>query len=169
MPILHAGEIVNKAPYNDSIGEFDRQRTKETEMIKGEITIRPRYSEVDQMGYVYHANYVTYCHQARTELLRKLGIEDRKLESQQIMMPVISMNLQYHSPAHYDETVTVTTRIKTMPNTRFTFNFEFKNQGGKLICTAESTVVFVNSETRKPLRAPDIVLQKLNEHLALSV
>lgn len=43
-------------------------------MITDEIQLRPRYGEVDQMGYVYHANYVSYCHQARSELLRKMGI-----------------------------------------------------------------------------------------------
>ena len=49
-------------------------------LIENTIQLRPRYGEVDQMGYVYHANYVSYCHQARTELLRRLNIDDKTLE-----------------------------------------------------------------------------------------
>ncbi|TCO07490.1 acyl-CoA thioesterase [Natronoflexus pectinivorans] len=130
-------------------------------MLKDTLVIRPRYNEVDQMGYVYHANYVTYCHQARTELLRKYGVNDSVLEEMGFMLPVIDMNLKYHCPAHYDEPLTITTIAEELPTTRFSFRFEFHNENGKLICSAFSTVVFVNAQTRKPMRAPEFVLRKL--------
>ena len=130
-------------------------------ILEGEIHIRPRYNEVDQMGYVYHDNYVTYCHQARTELLRKLGIHDNKLEKQNIMLPVISMDLKYHKPAGYDELLTIRTRITDIPTTRFNFEFEIRNEKSELVCSAKSTVVFVDSQTRKPMRAPKIVTEKI--------
>lgn len=138
-------------------------------MLKDIFELRPRYNEVDQMGYVYHANYVSYCHQARTEFMRKLGIEDHKLESMQIMMPVIGINLRYHNPAHYDEPLTITTTIPEIPSTRFSFRFEIRNREERLICSADSTVVFVDRESRKPLRAPAVVLEKLNEQIALAL
>ncbi len=72
-------------------------------MITDEIQLRPRYGEVDRMGYVYHANYVSYCHQARTELLRKHGINDKVLEENKVMLPVISFEIKYLKPAHYDD------------------------------------------------------------------
>jgi acyl-CoA thioester hydrolase len=129
-------------------------------MIKGEMTIRPRYGEVDQMGYVYHANYVNYFHQARTELMRELGIEDSKLEEKQVMMPVISMNLKYHKPAGYDELLMIHTVIPEFPVTRLSFQFEVRNVQNELICSAGSTVVFVNSKSRKPMRIPQFVKEK---------
>ena len=137
--------------------------------IKGTITLRPRYGEVDRMGYVYHANYVSYCHQARTELLRQLGICDEELESKNIMLPVIEMNLKYHNPARYDELLTIETTITQSPTTRFYFEFEIKNEVGKLICTAKSTVVFVDSKTRKPMKAPKLVIDALINHFELIV
>ncbi|MDG5799947.1 thioesterase family protein [Marinilabiliaceae bacterium ANBcel2] len=130
-------------------------------MLKGNYTIRPRYNEVDQMGYVYHANYVTYCHQARTELLRKYGVNDCALEEKGIMMPVIEMNLKYHRPANYDVPLQITTVVEELPQTRFSFKFEFRNDQ-QLICTAKSTVVFVNAETRKPMRAPECVIEAIS-------
>ncbi len=132
--------------------------------IKGTLTLRPRYGEVDRMGYVYHANYVSYCHQARTELLRQLGICDEKLESKNIMLPVIDMNMKFHKPAKYDEVLTIETLIKNMPVTRFQFQFETRNNRGELLFTANSTVVFVDSKTRKPMKAPKLVIDALINH-----
>jgi len=126
-------------------------------MITDKIEIRPRYGEVDQMGYVYHANYVSYCHQARTELLRKFGINDNVLEENEIMLPVIEMNLKYLKPAHYDELLTITTTIKEIPVVRFRFEFEITNEKQEKICRATTTVVFVESQTRKPIKVPDLV------------
>ena len=130
-------------------------------MIEDTFTLRPRYQEVDQMGYVYHANHVCYCHQARTELLRKFGISDAELENKGIMMPVISFNIQYKNPAHYDELLTVSTKITELPKIKLLFTFEIKNEKGKLVSGANSEVVFVNILTRKPMIAPKIVTQAL--------
>jgi len=130
-------------------------------MIIGEFKIRPRYDEVDQMSYVYHANYVSYCHQARTELLRQFGINDKVLEDCNIMLPVIEMNLKYLKPAGYDDELTIRTKIKELPRVRFKFEFVFENEKGEKICTATSTVVFVDGKTRKPQQAPDIIIHAL--------
>lgn len=126
-------------------------------MIKDNIQLRPRYGEVDQMGYVYHANYVSYCHHARTELLRKYSINDRALEDNNVMLPVISFDIKYLKPAGYDELLTVNTFVKEMPKVRFTFEFEIKNEENIIISKAKSIVVFANSKSRRPIIIPDFV------------
>jgi len=139
-------------------------------MITDKYEIRPRYGEVDQMGYVYHANYVTYCHQARTELLRKLGINDSNLEAKHVMLPVISFEITYKKPAHYDELITIKTTIKELPKIRFHFEFEIKNEQNIILCEAKSTVVFVNSQSRSPISIPDFVENKLkNKFISVCV
>ncbi|MBI9071196.1 MAG: acyl-CoA thioesterase [Melioribacteraceae bacterium] len=130
-------------------------------MIRDSINIRPRYGEVDRMGYVYHANYITYFHQARTELLRKYGIDDNFLELNNIMLPVIEMNTKYLKPSFYDEEITIITTINEIPSTRFKFNFEVKNSRNELVCQAESTLVFCDSISRKPGRIPSLVKDAL--------
>lgn len=130
-------------------------------MITHKIQIRPRYGEVDQMGYVYHANYVTYFHQARTELLRTMGVNDKVLEDNNIMMPVIETNIKYKNPAHYDELLTITTKITTLPTIRFLFEFEIINENDKIICVGTSTVVFVDAKNRKPMKVPEIIKNAL--------
>jgi len=126
-------------------------------MIQNTMNLRPRYGEVDQMGYVYHANYVSYCHQARTELMRNLGIHDQVLEENQIMIPVININLRYLKAARYDELLTIQTTIREMPKIRCHFEFEIRNETNEKICTAVSEIVFVDSISRKPMRVPEIV------------
>lgn len=126
-------------------------------MITDTYELRPRYGEVDQMGYVYHANYLSYCHQARTELLRKLGIDESKLELIDIILPVISFEIAYKQPAHYDEPITITATIRELPKIRFSFEFEIKNEQNILLSKAKSTVVFVDSHSRLPVRIPDFV------------
>ncbi|QVY64196.1 thioesterase family protein [Polaribacter sp. Q13] len=126
-------------------------------MITDVFQLRPRYGEVDKMGYVYHANYVTFCHQARNELLRKLGLDEVKLEENQIMLPVISFDIKYRKPAHFDELITIKTTIREMPKVRFSFYFEVKNEQNVLLCKAKSDVVFVDIQSRLPQKIPSFV------------
>ena len=126
-------------------------------MITHIFKLRPRYGEVDQMGYVYHANYVTYCHQARNELLRKLGIDEIELEKQSLILPVISFEIIYKKPAHFDELITIKTFIKEVPKVRFIFEFEIKNEQNTLLSKAKSTVVFVDNQSRLPKNAPAFI------------
>lgn len=130
-------------------------------MIIDEIQIRPRYGEVDQMGYVYHANYVSYCHQARTELLHKLGVHDSLLEENNVMLPVISFEISYKKPAHYDELLTIITKLREIPKVRFNFEFEFWDEQGVLLTTAKSIVVFVDCENRFPMTTPYFIEKAL--------
>ncbi len=126
-------------------------------MITDIFELRPHYGEVDQMGYVYHANYVTYCHQARNELLRKLDIDEIRLKKKQIILPVISFEIIYRKPAYYDEIITIKTTIREAPKVRLTFEFEIKNEQNILLSKAKSTVVFVDSQSRLPKSVPDFI------------
>jgi len=126
-------------------------------MITDVLELRPRYGEVDQMGYVYHANYVSYCHQARNELMRKLGVDEIILEQNKIILPVISFEINYKKPAHFDELITVKTIIREMPKVRFNFEFEIRNEQNLLLIKAKSTVVFVDRESRLPKKVPEFI------------
>ncbi|MFB6318151.1 acyl-CoA thioesterase [Saccharicrinis sp. FJH54] len=130
-------------------------------MIHGEIRLRPRYGEVDQMGYVYHANYVSYCHEARTELLRQHGVNDFVLEKNNIMIPVIDFRISYKKPARYDEVLTISTKVTQFPEVRMGFEFEIRNENNDLICMADSTIVFVSKKTRQPVRLPEFIEVRL--------
>jgi acyl-CoA thioester hydrolase len=130
-------------------------------IITHSIQIRPRYNEVDPMGYVYHGNYIAFFHQARTELMRQYGLEDSIIEKQGIMMPVTEAQVKYHQPSFYDENLTIKVSLSEIKPFRLFFTFKVYNNKGKLNTSGKTTVVFVDAETRKPMKVPAFVIGKL--------
>ena len=134
-------------------------------MITYKNQIRIRYDEVDKMGYVYHGNYAKYYHISRTELFRKLGICDKELENHNIMLPVVCLKTKYLKPIFYDDIITIKTHLDKMPGSRMLFHHEVRNQNNELINKAESTVAFVDIDSRKPIRAPKIITSKIEKFI----
>ncbi|MDR0414566.1 MAG: acyl-CoA thioesterase [Prevotellaceae bacterium] len=116
--------------------------------------LRVRYGETDKMGVVYHGIYPLYYEEARTEMLRSVGLSYAELERQGVMMPVREMHVKYTAPAHYDDLLTVCVEIRQMPGARAVFHHRIQNQEGKLLNEAELTLVFVSMATGSPCRAP---------------
>ena len=134
-------------------------------MITSETKIQIRYDEVDKMGYVYHGNYAKYFHISRTELMREIGFSDKELEAQNIILPVIEMNIKYKNPVFYDDIITIKTSLNHIPGSRMKFLHEVRNHNNELINQAESTVVFVDMHTRKPIKAPERIVDKIKLYL----
>ena len=120
-----------------------------------ETRIRTRYSETDQMGYVYYGNYALYFEVARVEAMRDLGMSYRELEQRGIMLPVVSFNIEYLKPALYDENLNIITKIIELPSVRIKFDYETYNESGELLNNASTTLVFINKEKNKPCRPPE--------------
>ena len=117
------------------------------------------------MGYVYYGNYATYFEVGRVEAMRILGINYRELEESGIMMPVIRYETDYKKPAFYDEELTIVTRVREVPRSRITFEYETWNAKGELLNTALTQLVFVDSKTMKPQRAPQVIVDAANRYL----
>ena len=127
-------------------------------MIKGDIKLRVRYSDTDQMGYVYYGRYASYYEVARVELFRNLGFSYKKLEEEGIGMPVIDMETKYLLPIKYDEEITILTRIEKLPSSRIIFHYKILNQNNDLANTAKTTLTFINLLNKKPVRTPKELL-----------
>ena len=132
-------------------------------MISNIIQFRVRYGETDQMSFVYHGNYAQYFEMGRTEWLRKFGITYKNMEESGIMLPVISLNTNYLKPARYDDLLTLKTTLTNNPLVKIKFDFEIHNEKNELLTTANATLAFISSITKKPTRAPEYLLKKLAE------
>src|SRR5207253_1816106 len=77
------------------------------------ITLRVNYSETDQMGVVYHANYLIWFDRARTELMRETGVTYKELEQQGVYLAVSEVKVRYRAAARYDDLVRVRCRIRS--------------------------------------------------------
>lgn len=131
-------------------------------MLSHQISFRVRYGETDQMGVVYHGNYPQYLELGRVEWLRSLGISYKSMEENGCILPVISLSIRYKKPAVYDDQITVVTKLRKIPTVRIEFEYEMYAENGDLIAEAETTLAFLDKESRKPIRCPQYLLQKLH-------
>ena len=123
-------------------------------LFEHETQIRVRYAETDQMGVVWHGNYLQYFEVARTEALRAHGWSYRGLEESGIMLPLVEAHVEYLLPAHYDDLLTVRTCVREPPKARLRFDYEVLNAAGDRLATGHTVLGFVDAATRRPCRSP---------------
>jgi len=117
------------------------------------------------MGVVYHGNYAHFFEIGRTEWLRNLGVTYKYMEKNGIILPVISLNCIFKKSAFYDDIITIKTYLKKEPSVRIEFDYEITNQNNEILCTGNTILAFLNGTTKKPIRCPEFLLQKLNTKL----
>lgn len=127
--------------------------------------LRVRYQETDQMGVVYHANYVNWFEIGRTELIREMGVTYRDIEAEGLLLPLIDLQVSFRYPARYDDRIAVYTRIEHFTHTRMTFACEVRriedetatlsrrssDPAGELLVSGSTRHVWVNRQWR-PVR-----------------
>lgn len=127
-------------------------------MAEHQVQIRVRYSETDQMGVVYHGNYIPYFEIGRVEWLRNKGISYKSLEESGIALPIASMTLNYKKSAKYDDLLTVKTKFKKYSGVKIEFDCEIFNESGELLTNAYFLLVFVDIKTGRPISPPKEIL-----------
>jgi acyl-CoA thioester hydrolase len=124
-------------------------------MYVSETSIRVRYGETDQMGYVYYGYYAMYYEVARVESLRQLGLSYREMEAMGVMMPVLENKSKYLAPGRYDDLLRIVTTLREKPSVKIKFEYEIFNGENKLIHQGETLLVFVDKKTNRPCRPPE--------------
>lgn len=127
-----------------------------------QVQIRVRYSETDQMQVVYHGNYAQYFEIGRVEWLRNKGISYKLMEQSGIMLPVVSLTMNYKKPARYDELLTLKTILKNRTSVKIEFDYELYNENDELLTTGNSILVFIDVKTKKPMSPPQYIIDILN-------
>jgi acyl-CoA thioester hydrolase len=129
-------------------------------MIKAETTVRVRYGETDQMGFVYYGVYAQYYEVGRVEAIRSLGFSYKDMEQKGVLMPVINLTVNYKKPALYDDEIRIVTTVREMPSVKIQFDYECYNQHNDLLNTGSVTLVFIDREKNKPMKAPEWFMEK---------
>ena len=128
-----------------------------------EIQLRVRYGETDQMGVVYHGNYAQYFEMGRTEWLRKMGFSYKKMEENGIMLPVISLSINYKRSASYDDLIKVRTKLVNKPTVKIEFDYEILNENDEILTTGNSVLAFIDINKNRPTRCPNYILDQLQD------
>lgn len=134
-------------------------------MISFEYQKRVRYSETDQMGYLYHGNYAQFYEIGRVEWLRALGMSYRAMEEKHgVFMPVVSLQMRFVRPAFYDELLTIETSLREIPEKFITFHVKIFNEERELLNGGSVRLCFFDRKRRQTIPPPDFLVEKIRLH-----
>jgi len=128
-----------------------------------ELELRVRYAETDQMGVVYHTNYLVWCEIGRTELIRTLaGVSYAKLEEEGVALAVAELSIRYHGAARYDNLIRVRTTLAGARSRSVTFDYLISNaETSERLASARTVLVSLDDRGR-----PTVMPEKLRRQLA---
>jgi len=130
-------------------------------MIEHWTTIGIRYGETDQMGYVHHSNYALYLEEARMDLLYINGIDLVKLDQDGIILPVAEIQIRYHLPLHYGDSILIHTTLDLHHNSKLDFKYRIFNQDKQLVGKAQTTLVLADKKSGKLVSDCSRIREKL--------
>jgi acyl-CoA thioester hydrolase len=130
--------------------------------VQVETTHRVNYSEVDQMGVVYHANYLVWLDVARTELLRQAGMSYKELEETRgFFLAVSEVRLRYKRAARYDDPIRVRCWVREVGSRKVGFGYAVEHaERNELLATAVVELLSLSRDFT-PARLPAEVITML--------
>ena len=116
-----------------------------------ETRVRVRYAETDQMGVVYHANYLIWFEVGRVEYIRQLGLDYKSMEREEgCGIAVVDVSARYKAPARYDDELLVQTTLIAARGALIRFGYKIlRAVDGVLLCEGETVHVVVDTNMKK--------------------
>jgi acyl-CoA thioester hydrolase len=114
-------------------------------MLSHEIEVRVRYAETDQMGFVYHGNYLPWFEMARIALLDAIGLPYREMEAEGVLLPVLEARVRYRRPAHFDDRLTIRVELPEKPLARIELAYRVTREG-TLLAEGHTAHAWINRQ-----------------------
>lgn len=133
--------------------------------MRTELILDVRYYETDQMGIVHHSNYIRYFECGRSDLLDKIGLPLTEIEASGVMMPIVSVDCKYRTPARLGDKLRIVSIIESVPMAKLPVKSEVYNQDGVLLCEGKVVLGFIDSQTRRPIRCPKEMADLIEKNL----
>lgn len=123
--------------------------SEQSSFVSREVEFRVRYAETDQMGVVYHTNYLVWCEIGRTEYMRSLGVSYAELERAGIGLAVSELRARFHAPARYDNLIRVTTTLMFVRSRGVGFDYVISDaESSARLVTAHTTLISIDRNGR---------------------
>ena len=131
-----------------------------------ESRVRVRYKETDQMGIAHHSNYIVWFEIGRTDLCRATGYPYAAIEERGFILVVTEVTCRYRVPFRYDDEVIIRTSVAETTSRSMRFAYELLDSSGGNVCaTGSSDHLWLDRETRKPVRADHEVMRAFAQFL----
>ncbi len=115
----------------------------------GETRVRVRYAETDQMGVVYHANYLVWFEVGRVEFIRQTGMVYADMEREGALIAVVEASARYKAPARYDDELLIRTTLGAVRGSIIRFRYAIVRATDQaLLCEGETTHVVVGRDMK---------------------
>jgi acyl-CoA thioester hydrolase len=152
----HAHEEMLAGARSGAIVEHEAMAAGSKRGAKHEARLRVRYAETDQMGVVYHANYLVWMEIGRIELVRACGLAYRELEaSEGLYLAVTEASCRYLYPAKYDQEIVVDTEVAEFNAKVIEFHYRIRSaEPEKALAEGLTRHMWLNREWR-PARLPE--------------
>ena len=125
------------------------------------LQIRIYFEDTDAQGLVYNSNYLKYLERGRTEFLRNLGYDQKKLLKEGLIFVVKKVNLDFVKPAELDEIIEVKSKIESVKKVSFTFVQEIFDSHQKKILDANVKCGCLEIKNKKPIKIPNVLYQSM--------
>ena len=144
-------------------------------MIRTECTIDVRYYETDLMGIVHHSNYIRYFEYGRIKMLEDIGLPISKIESEGIMLPVVSTFCTYKTPSRMGDNLKIISSMESMPMAKMKIKTTIIKEStinpltpeveiGAVVAEGEVVIGFIKADTRRPCRIPGFAAEKMEKY-----
>ena len=121
-----------------------------------DTVVNVRYAETDQMGIVYHANYLVWFEIGRVAWCRARGFRYADMESRdKHCLMVAEASCRYKSPAHFEDEIIVRTALGRANDRVIRFRYEVRRRGDNQLLATGETAHVVTGLNRQPSRLPD--------------
>jgi len=124
--------------------------------------VRVYYEDTDAQALVYYANYFRFMERARTEWIRALGIEqDVLMREQRRLFVVVDTRAEFLVPAKFNDELMVTAALLSQGRASFLIEQNIYRNGldGELLCRGQTRAAFLNADTLKPARLPELLFK----------
>jgi acyl-CoA thioester hydrolase len=127
--------------------------------------VRVYYEDTDAGGVVFYANYLKFFERARTEMLRAMGFEQDELTvNEGIIFVVRSVQIDYLSPARFNELLEVSAEVTLAKKASLVFE-QLITRGDDVLCNSLIRIACLDALTMRPKAIPENLLELLkNEH-----
>jgi acyl-CoA thioester hydrolase len=137
-----------------------------TKPFVAETRVRVRYAETDQMGVVYHANYLVWFEVGRVEYIRQLGLDYKSMEREEgCGIAVADVSARFKAPAQYDDELVIQTRLLAARGAVIRFGYRIVRAADDLLLCEGETVHVVVDKDMKRRSLPKKYADRFAEHL----
>jgi acyl-CoA thioester hydrolase len=127
-----------------------------------ETEVRVRYAETDQMGIVYHANFLIWFEIGRSELCRNRGFSYKEMEEQAGTHLVVAESYcRYKSPAYYEDILTIRTKVLDIRSRTLRFFYEIRRGSDEMLIAEGETLHVVTDKDQKVRTMPSAYRERL--------